>query len=455
MSDKVDAADVTPEQVEQAILKALPMRSTQYENLEDYNLDWKSHTTIELDKYPATIAGKEVVGWGKQMSDYIGGVHQGSLVGISANGAGMGKTSFLQQMLDAIALRNSWVVEFGEVDEPLTPVLILSELDKYELKLRTLGRYMEVPYSALRSKRRAMKMMKLSEGEAESFKLKAEQFAKDETLGQRLKPWVHVLDPKDREKVRETIESDLFMLKSVTEVMYPAWKGKVWPVIALDPLQRFVASESDTIMGAGSLAIWLRNLCRRNGYIGFFTSDTNKASAAANKEGLTLDQAQGQTGVEAFRGSQEIMHAATSAIVLYRLKSDDGNPHNNTRTVYASVVKNRDGLDRVGVSYNWHRPTGSFDEITVADLLDKKDHLAKTPIGVMQALKNVFHPDEPGEVVNFDDVLAAVNPEQLAKAKEEREKKHQEQIAKVEAFAKALEEKGPEDDSAGSGPGVQ
>jgi hypothetical protein len=424
MSDKVDAADVGSAELDQALMRSVPMRRSQYESLEDYSLDWKNHPTIDIDKYPALIAGKEVVGWGKQMSEILGGVHQGSVVGISANGAGMGKTSYLQQLLDAIALRNSWVIEFGETDEPLMPVLVLSELDKYELKLRTLGRYMEVPYSALRSKRRAMRMLKYTEGEAESFKLKAEQFAKDQTLGERLKPWVHILDPKDREKVRETIESDLFLLKTETELKYPEWKGRVWPVVALDPLQRFVASESDTIMGAGSLAIWLRNLCRRNGYVGFFTSDTNKASAAANKEGLTLDQAQGQTGVEAFRGSQEIMHAATSAIVLYRLKAEDGNPHNIIRTVYASVVKNRDGLDRVGVSYNWHRPTGSFTEITIQDLLNIRDTQRSKPVDATKALKNIFFPDEPGEVVSFDEVLGAVNPEALAKAKEAREVAH-------------------------------
>jgi hypothetical protein len=421
MSDKVDAADVTPADIQRAILQALPVKPFQSETLEDYQLDWKSHPTIDLDKYPSLIAGKEVLGWGKQMSDYLGGVHQGSCIGISANGAGMGKTSFLQQMLDAMALRNSWVIEHGDHDEPLMPVLIMSELDKYELKLRTLGRYMEVPYSALRSKRRAMRLLQLSDREADDFKDKAEKFAKDQTLGERLKPWVHILDPKDRTQIREILENDLYTLKQATEVQYPEWKGKVWPVVALDPLQRWVASESDTIMGAGSLAIWLRNLCRRNGYIGFFTSDTNKASAAANKEGLTLDQAQAQTGVEAFRGSQEIMHAATSAIVLYRLKSDDGNPHNVIRTMYASVVKNRDGFDRVGVSYSWHRPTGYFEEVTIRQLLDWKDDQKKTRPTATQTLRNIFNPDDPGEVVNFDDVLAQVNPEQLAKAKLQRE----------------------------------
>lgn len=453
MSDKVDAADVSAKQVEEAMLRALPMRQAQYESLEDFDLDWKSHPTIELDKYPVIVAGREVVGWGKQMNEYLGGVHKGSLIGISANGAGMGKTSFLQQMLDALAIRNSWVVESGDVDEPLTPVLVLSELDKYELKLRTLGRYMQVPYSALRSKRRAMRLLKLSEAEADAFKLKAEAFAKDQQLGTKLKPWVHVLDPKNRDQIREVLESDLFMLKSVTESMYPLWKGNVWPVIALDPLQRFVASESDTIMGAGSLAIWLRNLCRRNGYIGFFTSDTNKASAAANKEGLTLDQAQANTGVEAFRGSQEIMHAATSAIVIYRLKDDTNNPHSTNRTVYAAVVKNRDGFDRVGVSYNWSRPTGAFEEITIKSLLDKKAEQMHRPVDAMQALRNAFYnQDEPGEVVSFDDVLAAVNPEQLERARKAREEHLQATLAKVEAAKKILE--GGNNDSPGSGPGV-
>ena len=421
MSDKVDAADVTPEDIQRAVLQALPVKPFQSESLEDYSLDWKNHPTIDLDKYPAYIAGSEVVGWGKQMSDYIGGIHQGSLIGISANGAGMGKTSYLQQMLDAIALRNSWVIANEDYDEPIMPLIIMSELDKYELKLRTLGRYMEVPYSALRSQRRAMRMLKMSPEEATAFKDKAEKFAKDETLAERLKPWVHILDPKDRTQVREILENDLYTLKATTEAIWPKWKGKVWPVVALDPLQRWVASESDTIMGAGSLAIWLRNLCRRNGYIGFFTSDTNKASAAANKEGLTLDQAQAQTGVEAFRGSQEIMHAATTALVLYRLKADDGNPHTPIRTMYASVVKNRDGFDRVGVSYSWHRPTGYFEEVTVRQLLDMKDKHINAPKDAMAVLRNMLHPDDPDEVINFDDVLGAVNPEQLAKVKAQRE----------------------------------
>jgi hypothetical protein len=429
LSDKIDAADVKPESIEQAVMQAVPIRRFQSEPLEDFSLDWKNHPTVDMDKYPSLIAGKEVVGWGKQMSDYIGGLHQGSLIGISANGAGMGKTSFLQQMTDAIALRNSWVMEFQDYDEPLMPVLIVSELDKYELKLRTLGRYMGVPYSALRSQRRAMRTLKISEKEAEAFKQKAESFAKAESLIERFKPWVSVLDPKDRTQFREILESDLHILKTETEKLYPFWKGRVWPVVALDPLQRWVASEGDTIMGAGALAIWMRNLCRRNGYIGFFTSDTNKASAAANKEGMTIDQAQGQTGVEAFRGSQEIMHAATSAIVLYRIKSDDGNPHNLHRTVYASVVKNRDGLDRVGVSYDWNRPTGFFEEMSIETLLSYKDKKEKN-LDAVKVMKGMFKQDEPGEVVSFDDVLAQVNPEQLAKV--EALRKANELAAKLE-----------------------
>jgi ribonuclease HI len=421
MSDKVDAADVGPEEVEKALVQAVPIRKVQFETLDDYTLDWKNHPTIDVDSYPCCIAGKEVVGWGKQMSEYLGGLHQGSLIGISANGAGMGKTSYLQQLLDAIAMRNHYVLSNGLVEEPLMPILVLSELDRYELKLRTLGRYMNVPYSALRSRRRAMRLLKLSPEEADQLKEKAEEFARVEELSVRLRPWVYTLDPKDRTQVREIVESDLYLLRTNVENVFEQWKGKVWPVIAMDPLQRWVASESDTIMGAGALAIWLRNLCRRNGYIGFFTSDTNKASAAANKEGLTLDQAQAQTGVEAFRGSQEIMHAATSAIVLYRLKDETGNPHNPLRTVYASVVKNRDGLDRVGVSYTWHRPSGSFTEITIKQLLDWKEEKSRKPVDAVDTLRKMLHPEPEDQVISFDAVLAEVNPEQLEKAKAARE----------------------------------
>jgi hypothetical protein len=413
MSDKVDAANVPPEHVTDALLQSVPMRKFQSESFEDFDLDWKSHPTIDIDKYAAQIKGKDVLGWGRQMSEYLGGVHQGSCIGISANGAGMGKTSYLQQLLDAIALRNDWVIKNELYDEPIMPILMVSELDKYELKLRTLGRYMGVPYSALRSKRRAIRLLKLSEKEADAFKEQAEEFAKGEGLGSRFKPWVHILDPKDRAEFRTTLESDLYILKSETEVSYPLWKGKVWPVVALDPLQRWVASEGDTILGAGSLAIWFRGMCRKNGYIGFFTSDTNKASAAANKEGLSMEQAQSMTGVEAFRGSQEIMHAATAAIVLYRIKDDDSNPHDATRTMYASVVKNRDGLDRVGVSYEWHRPTGLFSEITVENLLDWKEQQKKKPVDAMQTLRNMVRKESEHEVVSLDAILATVNPEQL------------------------------------------
>jgi hypothetical protein len=111
------------------------------------------------------------------------------------------------------------------------------------------------------------------------------------------------------------------------------------------------------------------------------------------------------------------MHAATSAIVLYRLKSDDGNPHNLIRTVYASVVKNRDGLDRVGVSFNWHRPSGSFSEITIADLLNIKEEKEKKPVDAMKALRMVFNRDEPGEAVSVEDVLAVAPPDKVAEAK--------------------------------------
>lgn len=418
--DKVDPADVTPEKLEQVILESVPMRKFQSEAFDDFDLDWKSHPTIDIDKYAAQIKGKDVLGWGKQMSEYLGGVHQGSCIGISANGAGMGKTSYLQQLLDAIALRNDWVLKNNLLDEPLMPILIVSELDKYELKLRTLGRYMGVPYSALRSKRRAIRLLKLSEEEAAIFKEKAEEFARGEGLGERFKPWVHILDPKDRAEFRTTLESDLYILKSEAEVSYPAWKGKVWPVVALDPLQRWVASEGDTILGAGSLAIWFRSLCRKHGYIGFFTSDTNKASAAANKEGLTMDQAQSMTGVEAFRGSQEIMHAATAAVVLYRIKDDNSNPHDATRTMYASVVKNRDGLDRVGVCYEWHRPTGLFAEVTVESLLDWRDNQKKAPMDAMKALRKLFNKDNEHEVVELDTVLAHTDPVKLKEIEDRR-----------------------------------
>ena len=420
MSDKTDPASVPAEHVEEAILQSVPMRKFQSEAFEDFDLDWKSHPTIDIDKYAAQIKGRDVLGWGKQMSEYLGGVHQGSCIGISANGAGMGKTSYLQQLLDAIALRNDWVIKNNLLEEPIMPIVIVSELDKYELKLRTLGRYMGVPYSALRSKRRAVRLLKLSEEEADAFKEQAEAFARGEGLGERFKPWVHILDPKDRAEFRTTLESDLFILKSETEISYPAWKGKVWPVVALDPLQRWVANEGDTILGAGSLAIWFRGVCRKHGYIGFFTSDTNKASAAANKEGLTMDQAQSMTGVEAFRGSQEIMHAATAAVVLYRIKDDDANPHDATRTMYASVVKNRDGLDRVGVSYEWHRPTGLFSEITVESLMDWRDKQKVKPMDAMKTLRNMLHKDSPHEVVSLDAIIASTNPEQLKEIEERR-----------------------------------
>lgn len=410
MSDKKDLANVTPEEAERALLQAVPIRKFQADSIGSFTVNWVDNPTIDIDDFPAYVAGKKVYGWGKTMSDIIGGIYQGCLIGVSAQGAGMGKTSFLQQLVDAIALRNSAVLDAGNKEEPLIPIIVLSELDRYELKLRTVGRYMKLPYSAIRSKRRAIRVLKLTEEGAEELRQSVERFAREEKLQERMTPWVHILDPKDRTQFRETLESDLHILKQETEQKYPGYK--VWPMVVLDPLQRWVASEGDTVMGAGSLAIWIRNLCRRNGYIGVFTSDTNKSVATQNKDGLTLDEAQAKVGVDSFRGSQEILHACTTAIVLYRIRDDNNNPHNLERQMYAHIVKNRDGLDRVGVSYLWHRPSGSFVEMTVKDLINFKDDqstidpLKKMRMDMIKAING----DTEDNVIDVTTVLHGIPP---------------------------------------------
>lgn len=291
-----------------------------------------------------------------------GGLNRGDIVAIGASGTGAGKTALGMQIVDGLALRSEDIVESG-VGGVLTPTLIVSELSAEELMFRTIARSANVAHAVLQAGRTAERF--ISSDEVDRAFRAAEDLAGGRLAA--LSRWHLVMRPHEqRNAFMQQLKATLRALKLRTRWAYP--DREVWPVVFIDPVQRWQDPEASEVEALNQLAEDLDAAADSEGWIVLLTSDTTKNAAKGEDE----------SGVGAFRGSMKLLHAADVALVLDAGKpvTDPGAP----RAASLRVIKTRRGPAGSEVHFAWYagrglrfeaqrRPVAAVDPATRLELL--------------------------------------------------------------------------------------
>jgi hypothetical protein len=284
-------------------------------------------------------------GWGEFLDKLTGGgLAPGSIVGLGAAGTGAGKTAFLMQLLDGLALRSSFACENPEATVPLTPVIILSEMAPEDLEARTLGRLLEVPGQVFLAGASAKRWHKWAWVDAQYES--AERLMQPSGLYSRIAEWQRIARPQlFGPALVQSVEAYVDgWLASIRE-KHPG--REVVPIVAVDPINRFLPldgrSEVETL---GELASDLDRLGDRRRWIILVTADTNKTAAR--------DPSAAGNGAAVFRGTMQLLHAFDLTLVL---EPGDADP-DGVRDYGVRLDKNRYGRSDVGLNFRWHTRTG-------------------------------------------------------------------------------------------------
>jgi len=322
----------------------------------------------KLPPWPDVVLPEMGHGIGNHLNDLLGGgVEPGFLCPIGAAYAGAGKTTWLTQFLDGLVLR-ALLAARGDLPagEPITPVILLSELPRKLLRRRTLARYTGWPQRAVR--------------DVEHYHHKQAWGAAEAALA----PGSDLVESRSR--FLRTITPDVpggwglrgeHLLGRLAEWI-AAWKAdlskrypdrEVWPIVIVDPIQRFQDPTKNAVEALDELCLALASTTRREGWICFATSDTNKQAAAGRERSGDPRE----RGTAAFRGSYELMHAANVSLFLDPLSVPDDVPQGFGRLdddpqpggyLAVGVVKNWEGNSLPArdawAYYRWTKHLGRF-----------------------------------------------------------------------------------------------
>lgn len=287
-------------------------------------------------------------GLGAHFSQAIGhGLRPGEMLAIGAASAGAGKTAFLMQLVDGLALRNVDASDgrndWGSV---LTPVLVASEMGIDALTWRSLARWTGHPSSIFRGGRTVLRTDKRA---TNAWSAARSALSPSSPLGLS-RQWLRLVNPKNvgalLSKEGGGPQAFVFELERIVET----WRerlaketGKdVVPIVVLDPLQRYQGGD-DAI---DALNVLLRSLCTstvEKKWITLVTSDTNKASAKGDN---AKDATDGEWATAVFRGSYNLMHEVTAAVALRTSKTlfpSEDEKRRGVRVVEAVFAKQRWG----------------------------------------------------------------------------------------------------------------
>lgn len=326
-------------------------------------------------------------GWGTELDAMLGGgLAPGMLIALGASRAGAGKTAFLMQLADGLALRCAELVadderakaEGWEADKsaPLTPVLILSEMSPSDLSFRSLGRLRGVPARLFRSGPAATRASRAyyeghkapdPKGKAEADTLELFRWAKGEVERgalNRIATWQRMGRPDSSGKgMLELIALEVNAWRDELTVKH----GRdVWPVVVVDPIQRWQDSSKPEVEALNELVETLDALADEHGWIAFMTSDTNK-DAAKVATVRKSNEPERLASPALFRGSYKLHHSADVVMVLQPNPPSlpESVRADGTRESWAAVAldKNRWGpIDRQAF-FKWERASGRFKAV--------------------------------------------------------------------------------------------
>lgn len=282
---------------------------------------------VRLDELPH--------GWGvgRTLNSLLGGgVGPGFFLAVGASSAGGGKSAWTLQLADALAARTAAVIAEGK-KEPLTPVLVLSEMTPRVMTHRSLARFIDEDARILRAGKMAPSIIerkdgtRVSEEETERVLRKAREALSSGPfvdLRRHMRVWT------------DGFQRGAALMGGVSRVLN-AWRAElskqtgceVWPVVVLDPLQRWADAKRNEIEGQNELVEHVGQSARDGGWIVLATSDTNASSA----RGLHREGNRQESAAATLRGSYQLIHEADAALVLQRKDED----------IAAFIFKNRNG----------------------------------------------------------------------------------------------------------------
>lgn len=303
-------------------------------------------------------------GWGEVLNTALGGgLSPQYFCVLGAEQAKGGKTALAEQLLFGLALRTAAVVAGhasgprvvpyyvgemwqGSEDDELTP--------SRQLAHRDLARWLGVDGNLLRRGDE-------TGGDAPGIRRLAEQLARDP--GQlaieilevantaieagpfyRARQFSHLFNvrallsshdqqetkgpPVDHRRGVPLLRSIVAAILQDRKRKAVAWKcdeREIWPLLFIDPIQRFQASGDNAVSALDEFVEELRAVCDEHGFIVLATSDTNKDSA---KGGVPKDATPFARAAWVFRGSYKLLHLPDSALVLSVEwpKDDKGTP---------------------------------------------------------------------------------------------------------------------------------
>ena len=324
---------------------------------DDLNADF-SRRLVSLATLPSWPNGPETGhGWGEDLDKLLGGgICPGYMLAVGAASAGAGKTAWIMQIADGLALRTSKLVEQstteGEAVDPLTPVLVLSEMSSAALTWRSLGRWTGYDAGAFRAGASAAELLDWPQEKV----LAAFNAAHNALAGElgAARRFMRVL--KSDIQGRPFVDRAVGVMRNWKKQLEDTHGRPVWPVVVMDPIQRWQDPSKSEVEALNEIVEALGAAGHAEGWIVLMSSDTNKASATGdNSEKNDADR-----GRAIFRGSYKLQHLPDAAVFLERNEDPDGNYWLDVK-----AVKNRWGFSlpnpNACIQYKWWTKIGRFE----------------------------------------------------------------------------------------------
>jgi len=300
-------------------------------------------------------------GWGEHLDRLLGGgIHPGYMLALGASAAGTGKTAWLMQIVDGLALRSAELLETGRPG-PLTPILVLSEMSPAALTWRSLARWTGYDSRIFRAGRSAEHLLERSDaGEVVDRAFRRG----DEALRGRLgaaRRFIRMMSPQSSGKA--LLEEAGALLEDWRKLLARKTGREIWPVLVLDPIQRWQDPAKGEVEALNVLVETLGAHAQRKGreWIVLLSSDTNKGTAAGQNNGGPLQEA-----TAGFRGSYKLMHLVDAALYLHRTAHLA--PDRRALVVETIPVKNRWGTTRgPWPHFQWSPWNGRFEAWTAEE----------------------------------------------------------------------------------------
>lgn len=324
ISDPFDPRNQEPEESVQAEVPRRKLVSLREAYGEEQLLEDLERRLLSLESLPSWPDGShQGHGWGRSVNRKIlgGGLARGELVAVGAKKAAAGKSSFLLQLVAGLNLKTEELLTGGG-DGPLTPVILLSEMSPKKLLIRDASRWTGIDSRLLRAGRSAIQL----QGNPEAIKSACREAMRGPLGNSR----AHSFLVDRREAMSLGPVEVIADMAKEAERRYGGQGREVWPVVVIDPLQRFVDKAKNSVEATNDLVERLQEATERYGWITIFTSDTNKASAT-DREKL---------GAGVFRGSYNILHLPDIALIIDSSSDDSDRPG---RSLTVSCLKGRDG----------------------------------------------------------------------------------------------------------------